>query len=120
MFYYEKCVLKASRLLFSLFIINHYCTKNGFSKQVGSCNLFVFLIINQYCTPNVLLSQCLLKASRRLLFSFCLIDQYCSLMFCYKNMCSKQMGGYLFISNQYCMRKMFYCARNNPEEISVR
>ena len=47
MFYNKNCVFKAiGRLLFSLFIMNRFSTKNVCSKQVGCCFLVYSLLIS--------------------------------------------------------------------------
>ena len=50
MFYYKRCVFKTSgRQLFTLFIINQYCMKNVSSKQVGGCFLVYSSLISIAC-----------------------------------------------------------------------
>ena len=70
LFYYEKCTFKASgKLLFSLFIINQYCTKNMYSNWVGGCVL-VYSSLISIVHLIFYYKKCVFKASGRLLFSY--------------------------------------------------
>ena len=88
MFFYEKCVFRASRrLLFSLFI---YCStsKNESLKQAGFC----FLV----CSSAVLLRKMCIQCKQGRHF-YLIHHQSNALCSTTKNACSKQAGGFFLV-----------------------